>query len=222
MLLESYAESHEQEGGCWVVVYHPAYLTSTVLSTGENSPLGGYVVTVSDETGMALQVKWSLEGKDEKTYTEQTWGQASAYSAKMLPWVTKLMDGCVPLLVTEDGEMAGMPTGYEDKAAFDQIFRDVGFDATRYNHVVPQPGDIPYEKAVDIVARVLLEECDVSRAVFDAIGFAYADLTQETDHREWYFWVQNAEEQCSWTVVFNAETGEILYVVADPFANSNG
>lgn len=219
-LFDSYVSLAGQEDGAWVVVYSPTDMTKSILLTNENSLLGDYAMTISDETGETLQIRWSLEGKDEKTYTEHTWGQASAYSAKMLPWVLELVNTCEPLI--QLGEASGVTLGVEDKAAYDQAFRDAGFDETRYNHVLPQAGDISYEKAVEIVAQVLNEECGVSRAVFDASGFAYADLTQAKDHREWYFWVQNLEEQCGWTVVFHAETGEILLVLADPFANSNG
>lgn len=221
MLFDAYPSVSKQGGDAWVVVHHPTNMAKSVLMmTIENAPLGDYAVTISDETGGVLQARWSLKGKDEKTYTKHTWGQANAYSAKTLPWVLELVNTCAPLI--QKGEASGVTLSVEDKAAHDQAFRDAGFDETRYNHVLPQAGDIPYAKAVEIAAQVLSEECGVSRAVFDASGFAYADLLQEKDHREWYFWVQNMEEQCGWTVVFDAETGEILLVGADPFANSNG
>ena len=206
----------------WAIIYHPTLAADIILRVEGENLLGNYVVTISDETGAAMRADWSLAGQETATYTAQTWGQAKAFDAEMLPWAVDLVNICAPLLIGEDGDLAGMPTGVEDNAAYDQAFRDAGFDATRYSHVLPEAGDIPYEEAVEIVAQVLYEECGVSREVFDASGFAYADLTQEEERREWYFWVQNAEEQCGWTVVFDAQTGEVLYVDSDPFANSNG
>lgn len=221
----AYKGPEGQQGDVWVVVYHPGFNPRVILPMheweGEGDTMGDYVLTISDETGAVLHAAWSLaDEQNEKTYTESTWGQARVYSADMLPWVLDLINVCQPL--REKGEVLGASLGVEDSAAYDQAFRDAGFDAEKYNHVLPEEGDIPYAQAVEMVAQVLQEECGVSREVFDESAFAYADLTQEKNGREWYFWVQNTQEQCGWTVVFDAKTGEIRLVVTDPFAHSNG
>ena len=66
------------------------------------------------------------------------------------------------------------------------------------------------------------EEYGVTREQMAASGVAYADLTQEGDHREWYFWIQNEEAQESWTIVLDAGTGEVLKLIVDSFASGNG
>ncbi|MEG2208358.1 MAG: hypothetical protein RR065_09660 [Clostridia bacterium] len=221
---DSYASLDAGKGDLWVIIYHPEAWTFAVISEhegpSENTPLGVYAVTISDQTGEAHQIKWSKDGKAHGSYTSSTWGQAKEYTAAMLPWVNDLLRVCKPIY--QKGESAPGAWSVEDHAAYDQASRDAGFDATKYNHVLPQKGDCSYEQALELAAQVLAEEFGVSRAVFDASALAYADLTQEGDHREWYFWLQNQAEQCGWSVLMNAETGEILRVGADPFASGNG
>ena len=221
-LLNAYPPLSGKEGAVWVVCYQPSPAVNQILYAKGYSPLGVYVMSFLEETGEVLHKAWSLEGKETGTYTPQTWGQADAYDASMLPWVLDFLKICWPIEEAAEAEQLSGSWSVEEKAAFDQTFRDAGFDKAQYNHVLPTEKDIPYEKAVEIVAQVLEEECGVSREVFDASVFAYADLTQEPERREWYFWVQNAEEQCGWTVELNAETGEIYKVLSDPFANGNG
>ncbi|MDD3409232.1 MAG: hypothetical protein PHY12_00325 [Eubacteriales bacterium] len=210
----------EHQDDVWAFNYEPGELAWRELDTADGNPLGIYSVAVLDGTGEVLDVKWSLEGVDNGTYTEQTWGQAKAYSASMLPWVAKLLKGCEPL--QQKYENVDGTWSVEDKAAHDQLFRDAGFDPLQYDHVLPGKTDITYEQALNLAAQVLQTEYGVSRAVFDASGFAYADLEQREDHREWYFWVQNNEELCTWTVVLNSETSEVLYLGVDPDASANG
>ncbi|MEG1360414.1 MAG: hypothetical protein RSE23_12135 [Clostridia bacterium] len=208
------------EKGTWTVAYQPANVAMELGGTASGLPLGDYTVSISDENGEVQKAEWSLEGVEHGVYTQQTWGQAKAYCAEMLPWVAQLVSQCEVYL--QKAEAIPGASSVEEHAAYDQLFRDAGFDAKHYNHVVPQAGDITYDQAVEMVAKLLYEEYGVSRAVFDASVFAYADLTQKQDQREWYFWVQNAQEQNSWTVVLNAENGMVLYLGIDPSACGNG
>lgn len=71
-------------------------------------------------------------------------------------------------------------------------------------------------------AQTLESEYGVSRAIFDASNFGYADLTQEKTHRQWYFWVQNHDIQMGWQMTIDAQTGEILDLSQESFAAGNG
>lgn len=52
--------------------------------------------------------------------------------------------------------------------------------------------------------------------------YAYAELTQEPECRQWYFWLQSNQALASWSVSINAQTGEILWLTCDASAGSNG
>lgn len=213
----------EHEDDTWGVVFTPTPATG-ILWTSEENPLGRYVVAVRDETGEVLETRWNVNVEDTAAYTSGTWGQAKSYRAELLPWVLELVrqgDAYQRKWEAQAAITPGSPS-VEDEAAYDKLFRDAGFDPSQYNHVLPQTGDLSREQALDVAARALEEQFGVSRKTFDASAFAYDDLTQEDDHREWYFWLQNEEAQCGWSVVLHAETGEILHIMADPFATSNG
>lgn len=191
----------------------------------EQGRLGEYTVVLSDADGAVASAEWSLAGVDENVYTAETWGQAAAYGGPVLDWVCGMLEAREAILYKYDHEEAWLfkPASVEDNAALDQMLLDVGFPMEPYyKHVLPEAGDLSLEAAKELFYQALHTECGVTREVFDESVYAYAELTQETDGRQWYFWLQNAQEQMSWSVIINAETGEIIDLWMDPLAAGNG
>ena len=56
----------------------------------------------------------------------------------------------------------------------------------------------------------------------DAVLRMCYHLTQEENHRQWYFWIQHHEQQMGWQVTLDAQTGEILDLLQESFAGGNG
>lgn len=220
----------EAERTVWEVAYSSImdygdpYHWGASCSRPDDSLLGVYTALVDEQSGDVLKTAWSLEGMDGGGWTRENWGQAKAYGTDVLPWFEEFARARSEIAAKywDEVNLGYGTTSVEDNAAVDQLLRDAGFDAARYNHVLPGEKDLTQEQAWDLFARVMNEEYGVTREQMDASGVAYADLTQEGDHREWYFWIQNEEAQESWTIVLDAGTGEVLKLIVDSFASGNG
>ncbi len=220
----------EAERTVWEVAYSSImdygdpYHWGASCSRPDDSLLGVYTALVDEQSGDVLKTAWSLEGMDGGGWTRENWGQAKAYGTDVLPWFEEFARARSEIAAKywDEVNLGYGTTSVEDNAAVDQLLRDAGFDAARYNHVLPGEKDLTQEQAWDLFARVMNEEYGVTREQMDASGVAYADLTQEGDHREWYFWIQNEEAQESWSIVLDAGTGEVLKLIVDSFASGNG
>ena len=206
------------ENGMWTVVYsaNEWHWPDGMLS----EKAGTYTVTVKDASGEALQAAWSLEGRESRTVTRETLGTADVYDAQCMEWVQELRTEHEEVYTAYEEVPGHLPV--EEVARLDGLMVAAGFDPARYNHVLPEGDDMSYEQAVELTAQALQSQYGVSREVFDASVLAYGDLTQQAEGRQWYFWVQNQQLLCSWTVVLDARTGEILDMTTDTLASSNG
>lgn len=181
---------------------------------------GRYAVEIDDASGDCLSAVWSLEGRDSGAYTRETFGKALAYDARCMEWVAEIRTQFEAAYTAV--ETSRWPVSVEEMARLDGLMIAAGFDAAKYNHVLPGKDDLSLEEALALTAQILESEYGVSREAFEQSSFAYTDLTQEKTHRQWYFWVQNHELQMGWQVTMNAETGEILDMIQESFAAGNG
>lgn len=251
-LFASHIAADQREGkAVWNVALEPALYGAPYYgdfnSNPDTSPLGVYTAVVDSESGVALSTDWSLEdgtkaansegaaataadgaaaspaakATETTPWTASTWGQAKAYDAAILPWFIDLCEKRAAIIAPY-AEDERWPLSPADSAAEDQLFRDAGFDSKRYNHVMPETGDITEEAAWDLFASALNKEYGISRQTMEESAVAYAELTQEPEGRQWYFWIQNSAEQTGWSIVIDAKTGEIINLVAESFAAGNG
>lgn len=205
-------------GGTWIVRYTAfgwrwpdGYLSEKA---------GEYTVRISDADGTVLSTEWSLKGQAVPVASREELGSAAAYDARCMEWAAEIM--AERDRVFSANEESRYQVDAAELARLDAIMIAHGFSAEKYNHVAPGETDLSYEEATELAAQVLEKEFGLKRETFDACSFAYADLTQEQNHRQWYFWIQDLEDLMSWTVTLNAETGEILDLGAETLANSNG
>ncbi len=198
------------------------YLLNANLSRFDLEKLGKYTVWLDPKTSEALDVEWSLAGVESRTFTRESWGEAQAYGADVLPWALELLQARAEIVAKYQMDEAWEYVSVADNAAVDQLFRDAGFDPAVYRHVLPTEGDLTQDEAWELFAKAIEREYGVTRAQMDASGIAYAELTQEPEGREWYFWIQNGETLESWTIVIDAQTGEIRELFAESTADGNG
>ena len=80
------------------VVWQVVYVGRQVLRWGgsEKPPIGEYTVVMQAKTGEPTKVSWSLDGVETGRFTKETWGQAKAYDASVLPYFKALMDAVEP------------------------------------------------------------------------------------------------------------------------------
>lgn len=201
------ADGARLEPDVWTVVF-----TGTPAWPEGDERFGTYIVRLNAEDGACLDVKWSLEGAEAGA---ETVAQAQVYDARCLEQV-----GEYALVRKDIGEE--WPFSPEHHAQLDAMMIAMGFDPAKYNHVAPEAGDIPLDKAKELAYQAIHSEFGVSRASYEGSVFAYADLTQEAGSRQWYFWIQNQAELASWTVYLDAQTGEILDLFNESLAAGNG
>jgi hypothetical protein len=146
----------------WVVAYNPVDYDNPGVADWRwldflSERLGSYQVQVRQSDNTVVQVRWSLEGeKRSDTYTENNWAQADAYDARILPWVLSLLRANAPIIARYPEDQTEW-FSVQDAAAYDQAFRDAGFNANVYNHGLPQPGDLTQEQALQCARQAMRE-----------------------------------------------------------------
>lgn len=214
----------EQEGQR---IYQCAFsprLEEITWALDRESLLGAYTVTLLAATGEPLSSGWTLDGQvDDAGYTEETFGQSDVYSARMLSWLRGLLDAGNAILEKypeEDRYPEWM--SLEDAAAYDQLFRDAGFDPQRFSHVLPEDSDIDEARARAVARQALKDERGLSDAWIDACEVT-VELCESASYggKAWGFTYHSTEGDVA-AVILSAETGEIQAVYYYPVAYANG
>ena len=196
----------------------PALSTDWRWDNDLASKLGSYIVWLDGETGEMRQAWWSLDGMENTAaYTENNWANAKVYDAHILPWLVKLLRQNAPIIAKYPDDQHDWFT-VEDAAAYDQAFRDAGFDAERYAHGLPKETDLTADQALLLACQAMQNEYGLTREQIDA-----ATLTTEyllTGGGEWSVGFYTAEGMGS--VRMNAATGEIQRMYLDSAASGIG
>lgn len=187
--------------------------------------LGEYKATLSVETGEIFSCEWSLKDVDAGNYTEKTWGQAEAYSADMLPWVQSLLEQAQLILGKYPGGTNLDEMSLEDRAAYDALFRNAGYDLAFYPNTLPNEKDITQEDAAALALEAIQTVYQVDgSALVRGEAFHESFSLWVTDEgntiRVWiiYYW----NDPDAFTVAVNAENGEIEQIWHDDLSVGNG
>lgn len=201
----------------WVIVYNPTRDNKWLIEWYDK--LGTYEVILVADTGEINQISWSLqEERGSIEYTEHTWGQSQAFDATMLHYLQQIYDESKLVLQKYEEmfeETLTVPSWtMEELAAYDQLFRDAGFDATRYRHGLPDQKAIPLEEAIQIAMRALKEEYSVTDIQFEGAYMETEYWVAEPDQPTWRirYFIMDDGRQDDYGVLVNAYTGEIVNI----------
>ena len=213
----------EQDRSLWQITWLPYNMGN--WHWPDVDKLGEYKVTLSVETGEILSCEWSLKDVDAGNYTEETWGQAQAYSADMLPWVLNLLEQAQQILEKYPGSTNLDEMSPEDRAAYDALFRSAGYDLAFYRNTLPNEKDITQEDAAALALEAIQTVYQVDgSALVRGEAFHESFSLWVTDEgntiRVWiiYYW----NDPDAYTVAVNAENGEIEQIWHDDLSVGNG
>lgn len=210
------------------VVWQVVYVGRQVLRWGESEkpPIGEYTVVMQAKTGEPTKVSWSLDGVETGRFTKETWGQAKAYDASVLPYFKALMDAVEPIL-RKYGPGDWYDMAVPDQAAYDKLYRDSGFSKERYPHDLPGPDDLTEEAARALAFSALREELQLSEEVIKELNPVYAYFLRyatyaqaSPDRPVWSFRLHHREG--IYIVDLSAQNGELIIVKYEPAAAGNG
>ena len=213
----------EQDRSLWQITWLPYNMGN--WHWPDVDKLGEYKATLSVETGEIFSCEWSLLNVDTGNYTEETWGQAQAYSADMLPWVLNLLEQAQQILEKYPGSTNLDEMSPEDRAAYDALFRSAGYDLSFYRNTLPNEKDIPQEDAAALALEAIQTVYQVDgSALVRGEAFHESFSLWVTDEgntiRVWiiYYW----NDPDAFTVAVNAENGEIEQIWHDDLSVGNG
>lgn len=213
----------EQDRSLWQITWQPYNMGNWHWTDVDK--LGEYKVTLSVETSEILSCEWSLKDVDAGNYTEETWGQAQAYSADMLPWVLNLLEQAQQILEKYPGSTNLDEMSPEDRAAYDALFRNAGYDLAFYPNTLPNEKDISQEDAAALALEAI-------QTVYQVDGSSL--VRGETFHEGFYLWgtdegktirvwmIYYWNDPDAYTVAVNAENGEIEQIWHDDLSVGNG
>ena len=213
----------EQDRSLWQITWLPYNMGN--WHWPDVDKLGEYKATLSVETGEIFSCEWSLLNVDTGNYTEETWGQAQAYSADMLPWVLNLLEQAQQILEKYPGSTNLDEMSPEDRAAYDALFRSAGYDLAFYRNTLPNEKDISQEDAAALALEAIQTVYQVDgSALVRGEAFHESFSLWVTDEgntiRVWiiYYW----NDPDAFTVAVNAENGEIEQIWHDDLSVGNG
>ena len=213
----------EQDRSLWQITWLPYNMGNWHWLDVDK--LGEYKATLSVETGEIFSCEWSLLNVDTGNYTEETWGQAQAYSADMLPWVLNLLEQAQQILEKYPGSTNLDEMSPEDRAAYDALFRSAGYDLAFYRNTLPNEKDITQEDAAALALEAIQTVYQVDgSALVRGEAFHESFSLWVTDEgntiRVWiiYYW----NDPDAFTVAVNAENGEIEQIWHDDLSVGNG
>lgn len=213
----------EQDRSLWQITWLPYNMGN--WHWPDVDKLGEYKATLSVETGEIFSCEWSLLNVDTGNYTEETWGQAQAYSADMLPWVLNLLEQAQQILEKYPGSTNLDEMSPEDRAAYDALFRSAGYDLAFYRNTLPNEKDITQEDAAALALEAI-------QTVYQVDGSAL--VRGEAFHENFSLWVTDEgntirvwiiyywNDPDAYTVAVNAENGEIEQIWHDDLSVGNG
>ena len=213
----------EQDRSLWQITWQPYNMGN--WHWPDVDKLGEYKATLSVETGEIFSCEWSLLNVDTGNYTEETWGQAQAYSADMLPWVLNLLEQAQQILEKYPGSTNLDEMSPEDRAAYDALFRSAGYDLAFYRNTLPNEKDITQEDAAALALEAI-------QTVYQVDGSAL--VRGESFHESFSLWVTDEgntirvwmiyywNDPDAYTVAVNAENGEIEQIWHDDLSVGNG
>ena len=213
----------EQDRSLWQITWLPYNMGN--WHWPDVDKLGEYKATLSVETGEIFSCEWSLLNVDTGNYTEETWGQAQAYSADMLPWVLNLLEQAQQILEKYPVSTNLDEMSPEDRAAYDALFRSAGYDLAFYRNTLPNEKDITQEDAAALALEAIQTVYQVDgSALVRGEAFHESFSLWVTDEgntiRVWiiYYW----NDPDAFTVAVNAENGEIEQIWHDDLSVGNG
>ena len=211
-----------QEQQSWEIVWQPYNKNNWHWMDADK--LGTYTVKLNTSTGSILACDWSLQGSDTTLYTETTFGEAMAYSAYTLPWINDLLDRAQLILNKYDPSVNLEDMTLEDRAAYDELFRNAGYSGKQYPHLLPNAKNIPQEEAATIALEAIKIAYDM-----DVDGLMRGEAFQEGFEQfesdnglvpVWkiYYW----NDTDVYVVLVNADHGEIEQIWHDDLSIGNG
>lgn len=178
--------------------------------------LGTYEVNLDAQSGEVLSVSWSLDG-EQGVYTQNDWATAKAYDASIIPWILQLLTQNKSIADRYGDEQTDWFT-VEDAAAYDQAFRNVGFDESEYNHSLPKTSDITAEQAKQIACQAMSSEFGMTQKDFEDSHILCEYVLDNGG--EWHIGFYTSLGMGG--VDIEAATGEIREVRLDAGESSNG
>ncbi len=180
--------------------------------------LGTYTVTLNAQDGAVRTAEWSLSGiADAGPYAENNWAQAQAYSADVLPYVLQLLRHNEPIIAKYPEDQREW-FSLEDASAYDQAFRDAGFDPAKYNHALPKTTDITARQAVELAREAMTDGYALTLEQLDAFTLTVEYVADNGGT----WWIGFYGSSGMGAVQLDAATGEIQMVTLMSGAASNG
>jgi|GEM_PF-2545841 len=207
----------------YTVAYMPITIENSELADWRRADtlpkkLGIYIVEIDAADGTVLKMTWSLDGTDgDRTYDETNWADAPAYSAGILPNVLALLASNKAIILRYPEDQRDW-LSMEDAAAYDQAFRDAGFDPAIYNHGLHRETDITQEQAFALAREAMADGYALTDDQLDTFALTAEYLVDNGGTWRIGFWGNEG----SGYVTLDAATGEIRMVTFISSAASNG
>ena len=211
-----------QDQQIWEIVWQPYHKSNWHWMDADK--LGTYTVKLNAGTGSILACDWSLQGTDTTRYTETTFGKAMAYNAYTLPWINDLLDRAQLILNKYDPSANLEDMTLEDRAAYDELFRNAGYSGKQYPSLLPNAKSISQEDAATIALEAIRIAYDMD---VDSLmrGEAFQEGYEQFESDNglvpvWkvYYW----NDTDAYVVLVNADHGEIEQIWHDDLSLGNG
>ncbi len=179
--------------------------------------VGKYAILLEGQTGEALSSTWELQQQYAKQGACEPWREAVLWSAYEYNCYARLRTAAKAILDEVDGLW---DMSFEQRAAYDTLYRNAGYDRTQYYHGTPGVLDMPLDGAIEAAKQAVKKNCkikddEVAQAVI-SYDFDVSDATQ-------YKWIiriafEGGRDEL-YTVEIDSSSGTIISIKKQQASN---
>ena len=183
----------------WVIVFKS--------NTINPKTVGTYTVAYSQEGQCVDKTEWEYDSiypnQERQTYWKdnEIWGAYEMNCFAQLRIQTRKM-------VEEAGGENHL--SFEQQAEYDRLYREAGYDRTRYYHGVPGVGDLEFGDALSIAKEAVANRWGVPSDKLEGCEVLYEFDVSDADLYVWRIRLLLDNGDKMYTVELDSETGEVL------------
>lgn len=183
----------------WEIAFESNTINSRIVGT--------YTVFYSQAGNCVEKIEWEFDSiypkQEKQTYWKDSeiWGPYEMNCFAQLRIATRT-------IVNEAGGENHM--SFEQRAEYDRLYREAGYERSDYYHGVPGVGDIELDEALRIAKEAVASKWRVSQDELDSCDVLYEFDVSDPDQYVWRIRLLLDNGDKMYTVELDSETGDVV------------
>ena len=169
--------------------------------------VGTYTVAYSQEGPCVDKTEWEYDSIYPNQERQTYWKDNEIWGAYEMNCFAQLRIQTRRMIEEAGGENH---LSFEQQAEYDRLYREAGYDRTRYYHGVPGVGDLEFGDALSIAKEAVANGWGVPSGKLEGCEVLYEFDVSDADQYVWRIRLLLDNGDKMYTVELDSETGEVL------------